>query len=52
MRPNDGLKQKLLRWNDDGSCPICGKYDNKDPFGSMVCPNCGAKMNQEEDHGN
>lgn len=52
MRPNDGLKQKLLRWNDDGSCPICGKYDNKDPFGSKVCPNCGAKMIQEEDHGN
>lgn len=50
---SDGEKEgKNLSWNDDGSCPVCGKYDNKDPFGSKVCPNCGAKMIQEEDHGN
>lgn len=32
------------RWNPDGSCSRCGEYDNKDPFGSKFCPNCGAKM--------
>ena len=40
------------RWNDDGSCPVCGEYDNRDPFGSKFCPNCGAKLDLEEDHGN
>ena len=50
---SDGEKEgKNLSWNDDGYCPVCGKYDKKDPFGSKVCPNCGAKMIQEEEHGN
>ena len=41
-----------MRWNDDGSCPVCGEYDNRDPFGSKFCPNFGAKLDLEEDHGN
>ena len=32
------------RWNADGSCSECGEFDNKDPYGSNYCHNCGAKM--------
>lgn len=35
------------RWNTDGSCSECGEFDNKDPYGSKYCPNCGAKMDKE-----
>lgn len=36
------------RWNADGSCSECGEFDNKDPYGSNYCPNCGAKMDGGE----
>ena len=36
------------RWNPDGSCSECGEFDNKDPYGSNYCPNCGAKMDVKE----
>lgn len=39
------------RWNPDGSCSECGEYDNKDPYGSKYCPNCGAKMDGGADNG-
>ena len=35
------------KWNDDGQCSECGAFDNKDPYGSKYCHNCGAKMDLE-----
>ena len=38
-------------WIDDGQCSVCGEYDDKDPYGSEECPNCGSKMKKENDNG-
>lgn len=51
-KQNENQRARNMRWNDDGSCPVCGEYDNRDPFGSKFCPNCGAKLDLEKDHGN
>lgn len=36
-------------WTEDGACSECGKYDNRDPYGSKFCPNCGATMDKGRD---
>lgn len=43
-KQDENQRARNMPWNDDGSCPVCGEYDNRDPFGSKVCPNCGAEM--------
>lgn len=35
------------RWTEDGQCPLCGAYDNADPYGSNFCHHCGADMREE-----
>lgn len=40
----DAVPVRHARWTVDGECSLCGKFDDKDPFGSEYCPNCWAKM--------
>lgn len=44
----DAVPVKHARWTVDGECSLCGKFDDKDPFGSEYCPNCWAKMDGGE----
>lgn len=36
------------RWLEGGECSRCHEFDNRDPYGSKYCPNCGAKMDCNE----
>lgn len=36
------------QWLDGGECSQCHEFDNRDPYGSNYCPNCGARMDGDE----
>ena len=38
------LTPKHAFWTLDGMCSECGEFDKSDPYGSRVCPHCGAVM--------
>lgn len=46
--PDDVAIVRHGKWSDDGQCSECGEFDNKDPYGSKYCHNCGAKMDLED----
>jgi len=44
----EAVPRRIGRWTEDGSCSVCGAYDNRDPYGSAFCPDCGAIMERRK----
>lgn len=37
-------ERKTGRWNEDGTCSVCGAYSSLNLNKVKYCPECGAKM--------
>ena len=41
-------ERKTGRWNEDGTCSVCGAYSSLNLNKVKYCPECGAKMEGAE----